>query len=399
MKRLLLLVLLSSCLCACDKASTGEPDNAASHTLLVWLGGDNNLENEVAQKIEALRKGWSGIDGRLTCLIYADTGREGARLLRLRATGKTTAVDTVAVFGPENSTSPDIFGQRLRYVLTTWPADSYGLIFFSHASGWLPAGTLQNPTRSLGWDDGAPGGETGGGRHSEMELADFAAAIPDGVLDYMVFEACLMSGVEVAFELRHKTDFILASSAEMLSPGFTPVYPDALRRLLAMSQPVEQRLRGFGQAYMDHVFSLSGDWRSATLSLIETREMDGLAEWIREELPASFDEPVEEDYGVQHFDRPGAYGDFPALPRYFDLEEQVGLAGLPEAKYIAFQEKLKGIVKWEAHSGNFLSSQNGFEIKRHCGLTVYRKRASLAKLNAAYERTAWWKATRHSDIF
>lgn len=396
MKRSLFLVLLPLCFWTCDKVSSEIPDNNATQTLLVWLSGDNNLGQEVEQKIEALRKGWSETDKRHTCLIYADTEKTGARLLRLLP-GKTATVESLADFGPEDSASPEIFGRVLRHVLKTYTADSYGLIFFSHASGWLPAGTLQNPTRSLGWDDNPPAGETTGLQHSEMELSDFAAAIPDGSLDYIIFEACLMAGVEVAYELRRKADFILASSAEMLSPGFTPIYPFALSRLFDSSQSVEQRLRIFGQAYMDHTQSLSGDWDSATLSLIETREMESLADWAKNTLPASFHEPVATNDNAQHFDRPGSYGDISKLPRYFDLAEQIESAGLTAEAYTVFEEQLKRIVKWEAHSARFMPSQNGFEIRRHCGLTVYRKQIPLPALNAAYERTAWRQATRKPD--
>lgn len=60
---------------------------------------------------------------------------------------------------------------------------------------------LQNPAyavvRSIGKDTEP---DTMGGRPSEMELADFAAAIPDHQFSFIVFEACLMAGVvESAF--------------------------------------------------------------------------------------------------------------------------------------------------------------------------------------------------------
>ena len=232
-------------------------------TILVWLGGDNNLSDETGRKIEALRQGWTYTGNK--CLIYQDS-RDGARLLRLRGGCRTTPppyVEIVREYGAENSASPATFARVLREVADEYPADSYGLIFFSHASGWLPAGTLQNPqkqrkrSRSIGVDDGGTG-------RAEMEIAEFAAAIPDGMFDFIVFETCLTAGVEVAYELRGKSDYMLASAAEIVSPGFTPVYPSALRLLCNTAVETRAALEAFGHAWMNYVATnYTGARRSA----------------------------------------------------------------------------------------------------------------------------------------
>ncbi len=69
-----------------------------------------------------------------------------------------------------------------------------------------------------------------------MEISDFAAALGDCHFDFIVFEACFMAGVEVAWELREKTDYVVASAAEILSPGFTDIYGE-LRDCLFLPQP------------------------------------------------------------------------------------------------------------------------------------------------------------------
>ena len=89
------------------RAGGSGPDGAG-----VGSGGDNDLTGEVAQKIEALRRGWRPTGG--ACLIYADSRRDGARLLRLRggcAAAPEPYVETVAEYGPENSASAEVFGR------------------------------------------------------------------------------------------------------------------------------------------------------------------------------------------------------------------------------------------------------------------------------------------------
>lgn len=98
----------------------------------------------------------------------------------------------------------------------------------------------------MGWDDGGGKDMPEGMTHAEMELDEFAAAIPDGTLDFIIFEACLMAGVEVAYALRGKAEYLLASPAEIISPGFTPVYPEALGYLLDRSQSTDLSLKALG---------------------------------------------------------------------------------------------------------------------------------------------------------
>lgn len=383
---LLAVLLCGSCI---NEEYAGPDPDLPTRTIIVYLGGDNNLSEETGRKIEALRQGWTYTGNK--CLIYQDS-RDGARLLRLRGGCRTTPtpyVETVREYGAENSASAETFARVLREVAAEYPADSYGLIFFSHASGWLPAGALQNPaprSRSVGVDDGDAG-------RAEMDIAEFTAAIPGGMFDFIVFETCLTAGVEVAYELRGKSDYMLASSAEIISPGFTPVYPSALRLLCDTSVKMRTALEGFGRAYMDYVVAnYTGARRSATLSLTDIREISPLAARMQAALRTHSAEAPDLSR-LQHFDRPGSYGDSPALPRFFDLGEWAELRVAP-AGYAALRAQLERTVVWKAATETFMNGYNGFAIRRHSGLTTYVEQDAFPDLNEAYRRSAWYRATR-----
>ena len=383
---LLAVLLCGSCI---NEEYAGPDPDLPTRTIIVYLGGDNNLSEETGRKIEALRQGWTYTGNK--CLIYQDS-RDGARLLRLRGGCRTTPtpyVETVREYGAENSASAETFARVLREVAAEYPADSYGLIFFSHASGWLPAGALQNPaprSRSVGVDDGDAG-------RAEMDIAEFAAAIPGGMFDFIVFETCLTAGVEVAYELRGKSDYMLASSAEIISPGFTPVYPSALRLLCDTSVEMRTALESFGRAYMDYVVAnYTGARRSATLSLNDIREISPLAARMQAALRTHSAEAPDLSR-LQHFDRPGSYGDSPALPRFFDLGEWAELRVAP-AGYAALRAQLERTVVWKAATETFMNGYNGFAIRRHSGLTTYVEQDAFPDLNEAYRRSAWYRATR-----
>lgn len=297
-------------------------------------------------------------------------------------------METVREYGAENSASAETFARVLREVAAEYPADSYGLIFFSHASGWLPAGALQNPaprSRSVGVDDGDAG-------RAEMDIAEFAAAIPGGMFDFIVFETCLTAGVEVAYELRGKSDYMLASSAEIISPGFTPVYPSALRLLCDTSVEMRTALEGFGRAYMDYVVAnYTGARRSATLSLTDIREISPLAARMQAALRThSAEAPIYPVFNI------------------LIVRAAMGILRLCRASSTSASGRNCGSLRpamrppgpaertvvWKAATETFMNGYNGFAIRRHSGLTTYVEQDAFPDLNEAYRRSAWYRATR-----
>lgn len=372
----------------CERRELVEPEPCRS--LVVYLALDNNLQVEYDARMSALRRSWRP---GMELWVYADTP-SGATLGRMESTSGGAELRTVESYGAENSASGATLERVLRTVWRLCPSDGYGLLFFSHATGWLPEGGLQAPlvSRSIGLDQG-----------SEMSLDAFVSAIPSGMpLDYVIFEACLMAGAEVALALAGHTDWVLASSAEVVEPGFRPLYAEDLALLTDGGRPVEEQLAAFGQRYMAHVRTLSGTGCSATLSLIRTSSMPALAEAVRRVTRGFADEEGRDTppAGLQHFDRPGAYGDRPAAARFYDLEAYVEACLADPDAEAAFRAALADAVVWRASTERFLGGEggpyNGFEVRRHSGLTVYVPREEFPELNEAYRRTAWWRATHGS---
>jgi hypothetical protein len=287
-------------------------------------------------------------------------------------------LDTLAVYGPENSADPAVLTRTINKMVSDYPADSYGMIFFSHASGWLPRGMLSSP-RSLVIDGG---GET----KEEMEYTGFASAIPDGQFDFIIFEACLMADVMSMYELRNKTGYILASSAEIESPGFVYTYKDKIMTLFDIRQPVDVSLRDFGQACYNR-------YGAATISLIHTKEMEALASATKAALQGKpIDETALSVDEIQRFDRPEALiSSGYKRSRYFDFAHAVEKLA-PESRYATFNEQLEKVVVWKAARENFLLGYNGFLIERHSGLTTYIEQDVYPELNSAFRNSSWYKA-------
>lgn len=387
-----IIILLSAFLLTACTGGNYDSPVSKSCTVLVYLAADNNLSVELTKEVEAIRKGWTDTNIASRCLIYIDSADQPPYLLSLRGgqqTGMEAYVDTIAVYEEENSASAKVFSRIIDDMVKRYPADRYGLIVASHASGWLPEGTLAKPnrSRSIGIDTNVGISQD---TNTEMELSDFAEAIPDKQFDFIIFEACLMAGVEVVYELRDKTDYILASSAELLVPGFVPVYPVAFKYLFEAKYSVEQSLKALAQTYYNQVNAQSGVYRSTTLSVIKTRDMEKLATHTQNIIKANggpYENPITT---LQHFDRPGSYGDIRTAPRYFDFMDYMQCIASAE-QYVELESIMDRVVIWKAATETFMEGYNGFAIKKHSGMTTYIEQECFGKLNEAYKQTSWYR--------
>ena len=382
-------------LIACTPVADDERPEPVARTVLAYVGSDNDLQAESYARVDSIAAGWKGGDGHL--LIYHDTDA-GASLYEAGydAAHGRASLRRVAAYGAENSASGAVFARVLADMVRRWPARSYGLVVFSHGSGWLPGGWT--PDREAGVSAGFAAAECDAGRtpavrsvvrdgDRRMELAEFATAIPDGLCDFIVFESCLMAGVEVAYALRDKTDYVVASPAEVVAPGFIPVYP----RLVECLFEPEPALAVLARTYYEQVCGYVPDLRAATVSVIRTDRLEALAQVCRAIVAGAGGTPEGElpDAAlvgdVQHFDRYDGYRLF------FDLEDYMERMA-PPAQAARLREALDGAVVCRYATPDFLPYQNGFAIGRCCGLTTYIMQEGFPGLNEAYRATEWARA-------
>ncbi|MDR1336096.1 MAG: hypothetical protein LBK22_04615 [Tannerella sp.] len=372
--QIIMLIMVQVFFFACERDEPDfSPPASDRRTVLVYLGTDNNFRAEAAQKTEQLKSGWDAtFDGNL--LVYADTGDRPVLIHIYSHPQRGSIADTVETYPPGNSASPATLTRVLNRVREYRPAASYGLVVLSHATGWLPAG-MSEPApvlKSVILDKGA--GET----DSYMELADFAAAIPCR-LDFMIFDACFMGSVEVACELKDKTDYLVASPAEVLSPGF--VYSTMMRHLF---RP-EADLAAVAKDFYDYGNRQSGLHRSATVSVVRTSELEQLKRFCHSAPDAA--SPGQTDLaGVQTF----GYG---SQKIYFDLGDYVQKRS-PE-RYGEFQSALDNCIVYKACTDGYYSAGTGTlqVIRAFSGLSVYVPQPQYPHANAAYKKLKWAQET------
>lgn len=363
----ILLVLALSWLSSCSDDEDVSVPIMIDKVLLVYLAGDNSLSGESYEKQKAIQRGWDG-NPNTRILVYHDASDAPAKLIEIVKDNKTRIINK---YSEENSADPLVFQRVIVEAKALYPQAVFNLLVFSHASGWLPQGGLTAPksmptTKTVLEDKG-----------NTMTLIDFAEAIPDHAFDCIVFEACFMTGIEVVYQLRNKAHYIIGSSAEIISPGFTYLYPYHINKFF-------YNIQEFMTKSFDYFNNQIGWMRSATFSIIETDKLEALAKYVK--ANCDFTRPIAMEK-IQYFDR-NNYRLFADFENYHTLllekEEQ-------RSELIALVDSC---VIWKATTPNFMQGYSGFKIAAHSGMTAFIMQEKYSELNAEYRSLDWYTHSR-----
>lgn len=374
-----LLMLCIAALAGCKKEPLGDtPPASNSRTVIVYLGVDNNFRAEAAQKIKQLTDNWDKTtDGNL--LVYADAGPTPVLVHIYHTPQRGNVADTVETYPSENSAGAETLARVLNSAKAYRPAASYGLVLLSHATGWLPAEmSLPAPALKSVITDTKAGETTNG-----MQLSDFALAIPYK-LDFIVFDACFMGSAEVACELNGKTDYIVASPAEVLVPGFA--YTTMMRHLFA---PVAD-LTAVAREFYEYYNGLAGMWRSATVSVIKMSELAALTDAVKNIIQQS--PPSGKLENIQTY----GYG---TQKIYFDLGDYMlkrsSVSPQAAALMQEFRASLDRCVIYKACTPSYYSAGTSAmqPLNKFSGLSVYIPQSLYPVANEAYATLKWALAT------
>ncbi|MGN0189037.1 MAG: clostripain-related cysteine peptidase [Candidatus Cryptobacteroides sp.] len=383
----------------CEKVQPEpQPDIENRKVLILYSDGHNNLNSSLNQDIREFINS-DGIPQKHgdVVLVYTHPTVSGyspskSYLIRAyRQEDNTCRTDTLITF-PEETVSADTrtLYSVLLYAKSEFPAKEYGLAVTTHGTGYLPCGYYSNSSKYEGDDTSIFSGikrSIGADRENtvtyEMDIKDFARDIPYK-LKYIVFDACLMGGVEVAYQLRNKTDYIIASQTEILSDGMD--YTTMAEFLL------KGDYEGFCGNYFDFYDKRTGSYRSASISLIDCSGLAalgnvcaGLFSKYRDGLNAIDKSEVQQYFTYDYH-------------WYYDFLDIVRQSGCNDFELNAVTDALGKCVLYKAATPSFLASSTsnpypGFVMDRHSGLSMYLPCNGGEYLSAYYRTLDWNKAT------
>lgn len=112
----------------------------------------------------------------------------------------------------------------LRDMRTFAPAESYSMIIGCHGMGWLPVVQSRSKAKEdfvYHWDyENIPMTRFFGGLTAEYQtdISTLAKSLSNNglLMEYILFDDCYMSSLEVAYELRHVTNYMIACPTEVM---------------------------------------------------------------------------------------------------------------------------------------------------------------------------------------
>lgn len=413
------LVSLATLLAACSKNE--EPCLPhSSRVVLAYMAGDNSLGGYVWDNLDAMRRGMASAPSGGRTIAYVDTPGENPRLVEVTASG----TETLHVWpGPQNSASAATVREAVSLVRTLAPADRYGLVLWSHGLAWMPSWATGYLTRSKArmaepWPDtkhdGAAsataasflpaafsaavprpatkwfGQDTGESPAGYLDVEQLSAAIPSGVFDWILFDACFMASAETLYALRDKAERIVCSPAEVIADGFP--YAEIMAELLRPEPDLKTVCESYYLYYARHAQS---SYRSATVSLVETSQLEALAGATASVLGTALATDPDALAGmdlsrVQPLDRYRRHFLFDAESVVGELETR-GL--VPASLAEVWRAQLARTVIYEAHTPTML----GLSLDACCGLSMYVPVSAYADLNGYYRTLDWYARCYPAD--
>ncbi|WP_300792413.1 clostripain-related cysteine peptidase [uncultured Bacteroides sp.] len=405
MKKILFL-LLSVVFTACsDEIPEEKIPVKSGRTVLAYLISNNrsgNLDRNLKQNLVDMYSGLAQSKDSCTLLVYYrpynndGDGLEGPAILKYSSDGNGNInghsslnggdlnarrviqeSDGISCFKEEQnhiSTSPETMRRILNLMVDMCPSQSYGLVFGSHGTSWMPGNTVSG--RSFGDDAGY--------NINIPEMSDVLGEVFGGKqLDFILFDACMMATAEVCYEFKDVTDYLIGAVVETHVYGHP--FDIVLPKLYEKNVPYDEVC----DDYIDYSRQL-GAW--GTCAAVDCSKMDDLAEWVGANLEvysdkfASLDKDAIQQYGVSSF----KYFSFDIVDCFKNLNDGDTPEGLENVinKVVVAKDALYGIQY--PIVGNSLYT---IDEDRFCGIGMYLPNmVSKSSWNSYYKNLSWYKA-------
>ncbi len=369
------------------KPPTPEPaPTMANRTVLVYIVADNasnDLSSHASNDLKEMLQGIESVDTKKNNLIvYMD--RKYVKkpvLIRLcRNTNNEIIQDTLKTYQDRNSVGVDEMKETLSEVFSDYPAKRSGLVLWSHAEGWIKANTKSSKAmvRSFGEDNG-----------SNIDIADMhevLEVIPHQ--DFILFDACFMQTIEVAYELRDRADFFLGSPTEIPGPGapYQNVVPAFFK-----SGSSEEVAKDIAAEYFNYYSVTQPGWSyGASMGALKAGALDALADATRQVINHNIGMDATVDVSnLLYYNRSKSY-------YYTDMNEFVKLISSDEAEYYQWKQAFdNAVVYFQTTPTNYsMYGSKSFSMEGSCGVSMYIPCRSTTtertSLNEFYRNYQWY---------
>ena len=394
------------------------PVTPVGQTVFMFFPWSNSLLSDFRRTVEDMQTivaQRSMKDERV--MVFMATSEREAVLFELKKQNGRCLTDTLRRYSDRPFTSRQWLTSLFSEVMTLAPASRYGMVVGCHGLAWVPVQGQRNARKRLGSQERIDEGDNLykeekidkeglykeeridkegddlmhfevqgpvttrfiGGTYPEtqIETTDLADTMADAGLhtEYILFDACYMSSVEVAYELKDVTHYLIASPTEVISYGFP--YITMGKHLLGTPN-----YKGIADSFISFYSSYYLPY--GTVAVTDCTQLDALAAIAQQINAADAEQNIPN--GVQIMD-----GYSPTL--FYDLGHLMSLKDAGTVLTAAFAEQLDKTVPYKGHTDQYFTALKDapVDIKHYSGLNT--SQGSLNRLADRLSETAWHKAT------
>lgn len=283
------------------------------------------------------------------------------------------------------------------------PAKEYSLIVGSHGLAWIPKESTSPSTplsasqfveywRPLPQSEPVRFIGEGNARTqiNTTEIAE-AASILEMAFRYIIFDACYMSNIESAYDMRNAAKYILASPCEILARGlpYNTIVP-----IMLGDDDTQQMLDRVAKRFVDETMAAESGRISACTAVVKCDELEVLAasfKQVYKSISANFDTTNLQAYdGINAWSHP--------KHNFFDLMDFAKQGCTDTNAVAAFEKSFDKCVSSLYHTPSFYSAYNNDmnDILRYWGITtslpILCDPSGLQDTAQKLQQTAWYKA-------
>lgn len=318
--------------------------------------------------------------GNKKLMIFISMKVDKGALINVQYKNGSCIDDTVAIY---DNTQPGLRLNTAEWITTLLkrvkqeaPANHYSMIVGCHGMGWIPAKPstrINRPAASLfGLNQNA--GKAGpptrwlGGNAYQTNISDFDKGIEDsgiGKFQYILFDDCNMTGIEVAYELRNATNHIIGSPTEIMAYGMP--YKFLWSELSKVNPDYHSICTNFINFYSNYKYE-GTPYPYGTISVIDCSQVEAMVD-IMKEINASTSLSTITESNIQSMD-----GYTPSI--FYDMGDYVRKLAQNEPLLLAkFNSQLDRLVPEKRHTDAYYTSLRtaGFNIipiQSYSGITI-----------------------------
>lgn len=376
--------------CSDDEELPPYPDKAKQTVIMYMPWADNTIHYYFEKNISAFKAAIErnhGLDGNQLIVFIAENGQQ-SQMYRIYYYDGKCRRETLKTydFASCDYTTPEGISQIISDAIAAAPASSYALAIGCHGMGWVPAGTdvgTRIAAKSVQSTNAYPTRFFGSGVGDDPTYQTDILTLAEGIADtgvkmkYILFDDCYMSNIETAYDLRNVTDYLIASTCEIMIDGMP--YDEIGIDLL------NNKFKNVVDKFYNHYSNFS-PYPCGTIGVTDCREVEKMAYIIKQinDVYANLSCDITDIQDLDGFEN----------TIFFDFGDYVNRLCMNQSLLDEFNSQLERLVPYKACTDTYYSSYSGKEhvINTFSGLTISDPSINRSIANVKTQ-TNWYRDT------